>query len=327
MELKPSQFLEVWQEILKGKKITIVPHLNPDGDAIGSGLGLYWALKKLGKNVKLYSKTQPLPYFLDFLPGFQKFTGKYDPSSDLVITVDCGDFERTGLPEKPKRLINIDHHQTNPDFGDLNLVDRGGPATSLVVYYLFKFNQVEFPPESATTLYTGILTDTGNFQYNVNSELFQVVAKLVEGGADPVWIAQMLYQRDRLSRLRLLAKIYNNIQLCCNGLVAHSFVTLEMYQETGGNRDDTEGVPAQLRNIAPVEIGVFFREEENGGVKVSLRSKSTADVSRIAQKLGGGGHQRAAGATLPVESIEEAREQVIPLIKEELKQVGMLQNS
>ncbi|MRJ06461.1 MAG: bifunctional oligoribonuclease/PAP phosphatase NrnA [Epsilonproteobacteria bacterium] len=321
-------FRQIWKKLMESDKITIIPHLNPDGDALGSGLGLYWTLKKLGKKVKIYNKTTPLPYYLDFLPGFDQITNQYPKDTQVVVSVDCGDFDRLGIEERPPFLINIDHHYTNPNFGDLNLVDRGGPATAYVVYQLLKRNRAELTPEGATGLYTGILTDTGNFQYEtVTGDLFRAVADLVDAGANPGWIGQMLYQRDRLSRLRLLAKILDNIRLLLNGKVAFSFATQKMFRETGATKEDTETISSQLRNIGPVEIGLFLREEEDGSVKVSLRSKEKVDVGKISVKLGGGGHARAAGATLPNTSIEEALKIILPLIEKELKATGVLEES
>jgi len=311
-----SSFSTAWKELLALDRILIVPHINPDGDAIGSGLGLYWSLKKLGKKVYLYNKTQPLPYFLDFLPGFEKISNRLPVEIDGVVSVDCADFSRTGLPERPKILINIDHHQSNPDFGDINLVDRGGPATAQVVYQLLKINRAPLPVESATALYTGILTDTGNFQFDtVTAQLFRDVSELVELGAEPATIAKKLYQRGRLSRLRILSKIYNTLRLYANGKVAMAYVTQEMYRETGADRDDTESVVNELRNLNSVEVGVFLREEEDGGVKISLRSKEQIDVSQIALQLGGGGHIRAAGVTLPNTTIEKAWKTVYAILK------------
>jgi len=323
-----KSFQKVWNKILTSDKITIIPHINPDGDALGSALGLYWSLRKMGKKVKIYNKTTPLPYYLDFLPGFEQITSNYPKNTQLAISVDCGDFDRLGLEERPPFLINIDHHYTNPDFGDLNLVDRGGPATAYVVYQLLKRNRGELTPEGATALYTGILTDTGNFQYDtVTGDLFRAVADLVDAGAKPGWIGQMLYQRDRLSRLRLLAKILDNIRLLLDGKVAFSFATQEMFRETGATKEDTETISSQLRNIAPVEIGLFLREEEDGSVKVSLRSKEKVDVGKISVKLRGGGHARAAGATLYNTTIEGALKKVLPLIEEELKRAEEMEQT
>jgi len=311
---------EVWQEIMKRDSFLLVPHLHPDGDAIGSALGLYWSLKKLGKEVQIFNKTRPLPYFLDFLPGFQKIKDRLPTRFEVVITLDCGDFDRTGLPSRPPFLINIDHHKSNPLFGDLNLVEGGGPATSHLVYRLLKVNRAPIPKESAIALYTGILTDTGNFQYDtVTPRLFRDVAELVELGANPAWISRMVYQRVPLSRLRILSQIYDNLSLHFDGKVVKGFVTQQMFKETGATRDDVESVPNELRNLVSVEVSVFLREEENGDIKISLRSKEWVDVSQIALQLGGGGHIRAAGATIPNTTIEGAWEKLVPLLEEALK--------
>jgi len=291
-------FKKAWDKIAQAQNIVLISHINPDGDALGSSLSLYPVLKKMGKNVKVFNATKPLPDYLDFLPNFEKVTNVLPKKMDLMISFDCGSFDRLGIEERPDFLINIDHHISNTNYGDINIIDPKAASTSQVVYEMLKTNGVEIDDQSATCIYTALVTDTGSFQYeSVNDRVFAIASELVKCGANPNFVAKMLFQRDRLSRLRLLAKAYDTIELCCEGKAAFVEVTKEMMEITGAIKEDTDTIVNSVRAIASVEIACMLREDDEG-IKISLRSKNYADVSKIAQKYGGGGHIRAAGATL-----------------------------
>ena len=291
-------FKEAWEKIKKSDNIVLIAHLNPDGDALGSSLSLYPILKKMGKRVSVFNATKPLPMYLDFLPNFEKVVNKLPKKIDLMISFDCGSFDRLGIDEKPSFLINIDHHISNTKYGDINIIDANAASSSQVVYNMLKANNVEIEKDSALCIYTALVTDTGNFQYeSVNEKVFLMAADLVKAGIKPDFISKMLFQRDRLSRLRLLAKAYDTIELCCEGTVAFVEVTKEMMEITGAIKDDTDTIVNSVRAIASVEAACMLREDDEG-IKISLRSKNYADVSKIAVKYGGGGHIRAAGATI-----------------------------
>ena len=291
-------FKSAWNKIKEAKNIVLASHINPDGDALGSSLSLYPILKRMGKNVKVFNVTKPLPMYLDFLPNFDKVTDKLPNDIDLLISFDCGSFDRLGIEERPKFLINIDHHISNTNYGDINIIDPKAASTSQVVYNMLKANNVEIDKDCAICIYTALVTDTGSFQYeSVNENVFEMAADLVRCGVKPDFVAKMLFQRDRLSRLRLLAKAYDTIELSCDGKVAFVEVTKEMLEITGAIKDDTDTIVNSVRAIASVEVACMLREDEDG-IKISLRSKNYADVSKIATKYGGGGHIRAAGATI-----------------------------
>ena len=291
-------FKEAWEKIISSNNIVLISHINPDGDALGSSLSLYPILKRLKKNVKVFNVTKPLPMYLDFLPNFDKVTNTLPKNIDLMISFDCGSFDRLGIEERPKFLINIDHHISNTKYGDINIIDPDAASTSQVVFNMLKANNVEIDKDSATCIYTALVTDTGSFQYeSVNDKVFSMASELVKSGVKPDFVAKMLFQRDRLSRLRLLAKAYDTIELYCDGKVAFVEVTKEMMEITGAIKDDTDTLVNSVRNIVSVEVACMLREDEDG-IKISLRSKNYADVSKIATKYGGGGHIRAAGATL-----------------------------
>ncbi len=309
---------KIWKKIEEADNIVLVSHINPDGDALGSSLSLYPILKKMGKKVSVFNATKDLPSYLDFLPNFDKVVNKLPNKIDLMISFDCGSFDRLGIEKRPDFLINIDHHISNTNYGDINLIKPNYASTSQVVYDILKENGIEILKESAICIYTALVTDTGNFQYeSVNDKVFEVAADLVRCGVKPDFISKMLYQRDRLSRLRLLAKAYDTIELCCEGKVAFVEVTKEMLEITGAIKEDTDTIVNSVRAIATVEIACMLREDDEG-IKISFRSKNYADVSKIAVKYGGGGHIRAAGATIKDEfDFNKVKE----MLKNDLKEI------
>jgi phosphoesterase RecJ-like protein len=311
-------YKEIWERIEKADNILLIAHINPDGDALGSELSLYPILKKMGKKVTVFNATKPLPEYLDFLPNFEKVTNLLPKKIDLTISFDCGSFDRLGIEEKPSFLINIDHHISNTNYGDINLIEPNHASTSQIIYDILKVNNVEIPTDSAVCIYTALVTDTGSFQYEtVNDKVLECAAELVRCGAKPDYTAKMLFQRDRLSRLRLLAKAYETIEMCCDGKVAFVEVTREMMEITGAIKEDTDTIVNSVRAIAPVEVACMLREDDEG-IKISLRSKNYADVSKIAQKHGGGGHIRAAGATIKGEFDFE---KIKNMLKDDLKEI------
>ena len=315
-------FKKAYEKVKEANYIVLISHINPDGDALGSSLSLYPILKNMGKKVSVFNVTKPLPEYLDFLPNFNKVTNKLPKNYDLMISFDCGSFDRLGIEDKPPFLINFDHHISNTNYGDLNIIDPTAASTSQVVYNFCKANGISIDKDSATCMYTALVTDTGSFQYeSVNEKVFLMAPDLVKSGVKPDFVARMLFQRDRLSRLRLLAKAYDTIEMCCDGEAAFVEVTKEMMEITGAIKDDTDTIVNSVRNIASVEIACMLREDDDG-IKISLRSKNYADVSKIAVKYGGGGHIRAAGATIKGEfDFEKVKNMLKEDIKEALKVV------
>jgi len=312
-------YKKIWNKIKESDNIVLISHINPDGDALGSSLSMYNILKKLNKNVTIFNATD-LPPYLDFLPNFNKVKKTLPKKIDLMISFDCGSFDRLGIDRRDYFLINLDHHISNTNYGDLNLIEANAASTSQVVFNLLEANNVEIDKDSATCIYTALVTDTGNFQYeSVNAEVFRVASELVKAGANPDFISKMLYQRDRLSRLRFLAKALDTLELYLEGQVAIVEVTKELMEMTGAVKDDTDGIVNMIRAINSVEVALLLREEEDGSIKISLRSKNYVDVSKIAIKYGGGGHIRASGATIKDKTFSEIKEMILNDIKGELK--------
>jgi len=310
-------YKKIWNKINESDNIVLISHVNPDGDALGSSLSMYNILKNMGKNVKVVNMTDLAPY-LDFLPNYDKVTKTLPKKIDLMISFDCGSFDRLGIEEKPSFLINIDHHISNTNYGDINLIENAA-STSQVIFNILEANNVAIDKDSATCIYTALVTDTGNFQYeSVTSEVFRVASELVKCGASPEFVSKMLYERDRLSRLRFLAKALDTLELSLEGKVGIVEVTNELMAKTGAVKDDTDGLVNMVRKLETVEVAIMLREEENGAIKVSLRSKNYVDVSKIAVKYGGGGHIRASGATITNKTFSEIKNMLLEDIKGEL---------
>jgi len=309
-------YKKIWDKIKESNNIVLISHLNPDGDALGSSLSMYNILKNMGKNVKVLNMSD-LPPYLDFLPNYDKVTKTLPKQMDLMISFDCGSFDRLGISNRPKFLINIDHHISNTNYGDMNLIEDAA-STSQVVFNILQANNIKIDTDSAICIYTALVTDTGNFQYeSVTSEVFRVASELVKCGVKPEFVSKMLYERDRLSRLRFLAKALDTLELYLDGKVGVVEVTNELMQKTGAVKDDTDGLVNMVRKLATVEVAIMLREEEEG-IKISLRSKNYVDVSKIAVKYGGGGHIRASGATITNKTFKEIKEMLINDIKGEL---------
>lgn len=275
----------------------LASHIDPDGDAIGSIVGLGLGLEALGKKVLLYNR-DPVPSYFRFLPGSRRVRRnlgpllKHDP---VLILLDCNTPERAGVGGASfRQSVVIDHHETESSFGTVRWILPYAASAGLMVYYLLKELGIPVTPSIATNLYTSIAVDTGTFRYsNTSAEVLRVGADLIEAGARADLIAERLYESWEYNRFQLLTMVLQTLQV--RGPVAVTYVTREMYRSTGTGAEDTENFSNFPRTISPIRISVFMRELEDGAWKVSLRSKGKVNVARIAEKFGGGGHQNAAG--------------------------------
>jgi len=311
-------YKKIWNKIQESNNIVLISHVNPDGDALGSSLSMYNILKNEGKNVTICNVTD-LASYLDFLPNYNKVKKTLPKKIDLMISFDCGSFDRLGIDRRDYFLINLDHHISNTNYGDINLIEEAA-STSQVVFNILEANNIKIDKDSATCIYTALVTDTGNFQYeSVTAEVFRIASELVKCGTSPEFISKMLYERDRLSRLRFLAKALDTLELYSEGQIGTVEITSELMAKTGAVKDDTEGLVNMVRKLETVEVSMMLREEKDGSIKISLRSKNYVDVSKIAVKYNGGGHIRASGATIEDKSFSEIKEMIIEDIKEQLK--------
>ena len=300
--------------------VTIVTHLNPDADTLGTGLGIYALLKSHTKKpVEIVNASNDLPRYLDFLPNFSKIKKKIEYEKSLVIGVDCGSIERFGVVLEGHSIINIDHHYSNTYFGTLNAVLPDFASASQVAFRLFE-NLYTITPQSAACFYTALLSDTRYFTTSsVNAEVFETASELVALGADPAQIATNFTQRRPLASLRILERALHSLSLYLEGRVAVMEITPEDIEATGASMPDMDGIVDYGRSLATVEVAVLLIGLKDGTVRVSLRSKG-ADVSKVAAHFGGGGHKVASGFTLAGRQMQE----IVDTILEQITQLGLI---
>ena len=285
-------------------RFLIACHENPEGDAIGSELALAIALRKMGKTATVLN-ADPVPGNLLFLPGADTVVFEEDGSRyDVAVVVDCGSPERTGRVGAELRkcpvLVNIDHHRTNGDRGELSLVDPDAAATGLLIHRVLVAMGYEIDLDVAVNIYVAVLTDTGSFHYGSSSpEAFAVAGEMVRRGVDPWAVAEKVYETQSENRLRLLGRILCSLEVSSAGKVASITTLRSDLAELSAGKDALEGFINYPRSIVGVEVAVSFREEEGGVFRVSFRSKGRVDVAAVATAFGGGGHRNAAGCNVP----------------------------
>ena len=291
--------------------ILIATHTNPDGDAIGSLIAMGLCLDVLNKKTTLYNES-PIPAVYRFLPAVNRVVRNIkNENYDLAVILDCGNLKRIGMAVSAVRQIpitvNIDHHITNTRFGHLQLIDTSACATAEIVYRLIKQMDVPLDKAIATSIYTGILTDTGSFRFsNTNRAAFSICQEMVGLGVDPYNIAQHVYGAYSLGRIKLLNLALDSIEISDNGKLSIMTLTQDMFHETHTQAEDGDGLINYAKRIEDVKVAALIQENRNGKEKsknfnrfdVSLRSDGTVDVASIAASFGGGGHFIAAGFSI-----------------------------
>ena len=323
MKSYPRIIDRILDAVRQNKTFCIVGHIRPDGDCVGSQIGLALALQSEAKRVVCWNEdVVPDKYrFLNRDGLFQK--PKPGMKFDCVIATDCASFERLGRAGKcvahRKVLINIDHHESNTRYGDINWVSAREPSTGELIYRLLKIARWPITKPIADCLFTAVSTDTGSFQYpTTRPGTFHVGAELVTRGADLARICDEVYQSYPLSRVRLLKHIYNHFRLTHQDQIAYFWLRQADFARAGSEGDQTEGLIDHIRDIAPVIVACVFEEIEPELTRISLRSKSDQiNVSDIAEQFGGGGHPAAAGARIPGKPLSVQR-QVIAAVKRAL---------
>jgi bifunctional oligoribonuclease and PAP phosphatase NrnA len=289
--------------IRSNQRFLVATHVRPDGDAIGSVLSMVHILQLLGKAADPYCR-DPVPTAYTFLPAAGSIghtvPGPGPSLYDVAILVDCGEFLRVGPPlaesiRKVPFLVSIDHHVSHTSFGDLFWNTTSASSTCEMLYDLCLRLPLAIDSDLATTLYTGLLADTGSFRFsNTNQRVLEIAANLVAAGADPAFIAEQVYDSASVEGLRLLARVLATLSFHANGRLATAQMSRKMFSETAANPADAEGFINFLRSVKPVEMAMLFREGTEGNVHVSMRSKGDVDVASFAQRQGGGGHRHAA---------------------------------
>ena len=310
--LRETAIERVAAELRTRDRFLLTAHEGPDGDALGSLLGMHALLTQLGKDSVMFlaAKEFPLPIEYRFLPLEEVF---HEPPADMadrtVVFLDCGNIDRMPvdfLTEGDRTIINIDHHHDNTMFGDFNLVDIAASSTAEIVHGLAILLGVEITPEMASALYVGVVTDTGKFMYeNTNAHTHRIAAELIEAGVQVDDTYRRLYEHVPIEKVKLVARALEKIQVLCDDHLVLAYVSMEDYAETGAGEEMTEGIIDHLRSVEGAKVAALIRDRGDRGRsarKVSLRSSGgEVDVSEIARGQGGGGHKRAAGFSSDLE--------------------------
>ena len=298
-----ASFEQIGEVLRRYQSFVLLSHVRPDGDAIGSQIALGFALQAAGKNVRLFNE-DGLPESLAFLRGAERI--ERPPAepvvADVVIALDTATRPRLGegclhAVSKVKRWLNIDHHVSNPHYGELNLIDPSSPATGEIVYELIIALGLPLPEETRDALYVAVSTDTGSFQYpSTTAKTYDMAADLIRRGLDVGTLNSNTYDNHPLRRLELLRALLNTLELSADGMVAHWTLREATRRELVLCAEDSEGLIDVIRAIRGVQVAVFFEELPDGNSRVSMRSKDRRyDVCQVAAEFGGGGHSLAAG--------------------------------
>lgn len=295
---------------LAGRKVAVVGHARPDGDCIGSQVALARLLMARGQDV-ICVNADPVPRRLEFLTREMRFFRTeevlHTTEERVAIFVDCADHARPGERLKaryPKVEAVIDHHLSNVGYAATNIVDSDSAATCELLAGLFFDNHLAVDATMAKALYTGLLTDTGQFRFpSTSRRCFVLAGELVARGADPTEAGTNLYERESLGKMRLLQQFLASLKLECGGRVCIGVLAPDIFETTGSTSEDTEGLVDYARSIEGVDVGALIEQRADGSVKASLRGKDPAfRVDLVAAKFNGGGHACAAGLNLKADT-------------------------
>lgn len=308
--LPPQNVVEALQA---GNHYLLVGHVDPDLDSTGSVLALQRVLDSLGKQ-SICVTPNPLPEQLSFLPGTHRLmlpSEIGDSRWDHLVVLDC-DVQRTGKvadwADQAESIINIDHHATNSNSCTHAWIDSAFAATAHMVAMLADALHVEIDKTTATLLYAGLAGDTGSFRFsNTTPEVLQLAGRLLAAGVDLESLNDQMYNQYSIVSLRLLAKMLDTIQTAADAKVAYACIEQRMLRAVGATPHDTDGFIQYIRMIRGIDVAILFHETDENTVRIQFRSSSNVSVARIAEFFGGGGHERAAGATLqgPIADVKQ----------------------
>src|SRR5215213_8196973 len=306
-------------ELIEAKRrFAITSHIRPDGDSLGSSLGLYWLLRALDKDVEVIMR-DPVPHAYQQLPGAAevRVMPAVDPSYHAVFVIECSDITRPGLIDLEKQfVVNIDHHSTTALFGSINWIDSTASAVGEMIYNLCKATGVRVTREIAECVYTALITDTGSFHYsNTTERTFKVASELVRAGVKPAKVSEAVFSNYPWSKIELLGEVLATVRRDASGRVAWLVQTLEMQERAGASDEDGDGFVNYPMTCDKVEAVALLKEKEPGIYRTSLRSKGDVNVARIAEQFGGGGHRNAAGCTLTGDW-DEAERTIVHMLKD-----------
>lgn len=314
MSLASAHPAEAVRRLKEAYRVLITCHRNPDGDALGSELALAEMASRMGVKSVIVNRDRT-PANLSNLPGCDQISvadelpGDFPSAFDLVITVECPGLDRTGfdgLTQVP--ILNIDHHPANPAYGVVNFLDESSPAVGEMVWLMYAEAGLLPTKDAATNLFVALSTDTGDFRYsNATSRAFRAAAQMVEAGARPAQVANWVHNHRSLASVRLLGEALQSMKLFCGGKLAVITADRAAFERAGAGPEDTEEIVNIPRSIAGVEAVAYFKQWEDGVVRVSLRSRGDVDVRAVAEAFGGGGHVNAAGCAVEgrLETVEQ----------------------
>ncbi len=299
-------------ELIENKqKFGITTHIKPDGDGVGSSLGLCWLLRSLGKQAEVVVRGDIPPAYRS-LPGASDIRDveKIDTEYDAVFVIECSDLERPGIAGLDREFtVNIDHHATSEHFGTVNWIDSTASAVGEMIYNLVKAIGGRVTKEIAECVYMALVTDTGSFHFsNTTERTLKVASELIKAGAKPAEISEAVYNNYPWSRIELMRQVISTVRRDASGKVAFMRQTLKMREEAGAIDGDNNGfvnIPLAARDILAT---VYMREVGDNVYRVSLRSKGDINVARVAEQFGGGGHRNAAGLTIEGDWDEKEQE-------------------
>ncbi|HEX8287119.1 MAG TPA: bifunctional oligoribonuclease/PAP phosphatase NrnA [Pyrinomonadaceae bacterium] len=306
-------------ELIENKNnFAITTHVRPDGDGVGSSLGLCWLLRSLGKNAEvIVSDGVPVSY--KSLPGANEIreVKEIDKEYDAIFVIECSDIDRPGIKGLREQFtVNIDHHATSEHFGTLNWIDSTASAVGEMIYNLCKAIGGRVTKEIAECVYMALVTDTGSFHFpNTTERTLKVASELVKVGVKPAQISEAVYNSYPWSRIELMRQVLNTVKRDPSGKVAWMRQTLEMRENAGMVDGDNNGfvnIPLAAKEVV---AAVYMREVAPNYFRVSLRSKGSINVAKVAEKFGGGGHKNAAGCRVEGDWDEREREIVSAVVK------------
>lgn len=316
---------DIGDKLLAEDNYFIIGHVIPDGDCVGSMLALYQGLKSLGKKAEMIL-ADGVPELYLFLDNAHLIKSSALPEAGdySLIFLDCSDKKRAGDVigqnfVRPKYTFNIDHHATNDFFADYNYVDSSASSTAEIIYNILEYMQVNIDSSIAEALYTGMLMDTGSFQYsNTKSSTLQKAAYLLDKGVELDKLRINLFESKPKEEILLLARALQSIEFSPDGKIAWMTLPYADVESIGALHLHPEGIINYTRMIKGVEVGILFREVNPGIVKIGFRSKGRVDVAALASEIGGGGHKKAAGASKEGD-LQEIKRQVLAMVKEVVK--------
>jgi len=318
-----SQVVEL---IESRRSFAITSHVRPDGDSLGSSLGLYWLLRALEKDVEVIMR-DPVPHAYQQLPGSKsvRVTPSVDRPYHAVFVIECSDITRPGLIDLEKQLVvNIDHHATTALFGSINWIDSTASACGEMIYNLCKATGVRVTKELAECVYTALITDTGSFHYsNTTERTFKVASELMRTGVKPAKTAEAVFASYPWSRIQLMGQVLSTAKRDATGKVASMRLSLEMQRRSDASDEDADGFVNYPLTVGEVEAVALLKECAPSTFRTSLRSKGDVNVARVAEKFGGGGHRNAAGCTL-TGNWEEAEQEIVTLLLEAVERANGL---